>query len=187
MYNAEQVVDAFADVIELLTRGEVNQAEYRVRALDLASIAEVRRTRLEQASSVPLPTNVADRRDSRRSLERSKAAVFAADSWTCRLCGARTIDLRVLRRASDLLGADFPYHPNWKFGSSHLLYWTHSSSLEHVTPLARGGEDAASNWVTTCYACNDARGHRLLEEIGWELRPNQQSGWLGLTQYLGRF
>lgn len=120
----------------------------------------------------------------RRTVEREKIAVFARDRWTCRFCGSRTIDLRVLKLVSRAFPTEFPYHSHWKFGHSHLIYWTHSTSLEHVVPIARGGLDESSNFVTTCYACNDARGHYLLDELGWALREPTSSTWLGLTEYL---
>ena len=48
---------------------------------------------------------------------------------------------------------------------------------DHVVPLSRGGRDRWENVVTACRRCNQHKGSRLLEEIGWELlalpyRPN---------------
>ena len=60
------------------------------------------------------------------------------------------------------------------------IYWTHSTSLEHIVPIAHGGADDQSNFATSCYACNDARVDYLLEELGWELRPvPTEVGWAG--------
>lgn len=64
----------------------------------------------------------------------------------------------------------------------HCLYCARSfqtSALtrDHVVPLSRGGRDRWENVVTACRRCNQHKGSRLLEEIGWELlalpyRPN---------------
>ncbi len=89
-----------------------------------------------------------------------------------------------MKLVSGVFPSELPYHRNWKFEDSHLIYWTHTSSLEHVVPLARGGADDTSNFVTTCYACNDARSHFLLEELGWSLRTTSESAWAGLTEHL---
>ena len=48
---------------------------------------------------------------------------------------------------------------------------------DHVVPLSRGGRDRWENVVTACRRCNQHKGNRLPEEIGWELvalpyRPN---------------
>jgi len=65
-----------------------------------------------------------------------------------------------------------------------LAYWTHSTSLEHIIPMARGGADELSNYATTCYACNAARGDFLMAELGWELRAIADQPWDGLRGQL---
>jgi 5-methylcytosine-specific restriction endonuclease McrA len=112
--------------------------------------------------------------------------VFARDSYTCRFCRLKTVDLDVLRALSKLFPAHLPYHRNWKFGLTSLIYWTHATSLEHIVPLARGGVDDPSNYATTCYGCNDARCDLLLEEVGWQLLPPTGEPWDGLRSWLPR-
>lgn len=182
---ADGVADQFAWAVELLVARRVDEARAAILTIDLGAIEAVRHSRLAAVAGRRIPSSAPSLTGiPRRSTERLKLAVFERDAWTCRICGARTIDLRVMKRVSALLPVELPYHPNWKFGASHLIYWTHTSSLEHVVPLARGGADDASNFVTTCYACNDARSHFLLEELGWALRIPSEPGWMGLTEYL---
>lgn len=186
VFVADAVTDQFAWVVELLVARRVEEARAAVLALDIDAIASVRQSRLVAMAGRRLPADaVARSAIPRRSTERLKLAIFERDGWTCRFCGARTIDLRVMKRVSAVFPVELPYHRNWKFGASHLIYWTHTSSLEHVVPFARGGADDASNFATTCYACNDARSHFLLEELGWSLRAPSESGWMGLTEHLG--
>jgi len=125
-------------------------------------------------------------RPSRSSIsEAVKLRVFRRDRFTCRLCGRKTLYLPILRAISRALPNEMPYQPSWAFGSTHIVYWTHSTSLEHLRPLARSGADDESNFVTSCYACNSARGDYLLEEVEWRLRePDGASDWDGGTGLL---
>lgn len=64
----------------------------------------------------------------------------------------------------------------------HCLYCAHpfpaaALTRDHVVPLSRGGDDRWENVVTACRRCNQHKGSRQLEDIGWELlalpyRPN---------------
>lgn len=109
------------------------------------------------------------------------AAVFHGDQFTCRFCGKRTILVQVLRLLSGLYPDVLPDHPNWKWRIGHPVYWTHSTSIEHLVPLSRGGSPSRENLVTACYVCNDTKSYRLLSELGWPLRSPSTSPWDGLT------
>lgn len=64
----------------------------------------------------------------------------------------------------------------------HCLYCSRqfpaaALTRDHVVPISRGGRDRWQNVVAACRRCNQFKGNRLLEEIGWELvalpyRPN---------------
>jgi 5-methylcytosine-specific restriction endonuclease McrA len=43
-------------------------------------------------------------------------------------------------------------------------------TVDHVNPQSRGGEDSWTNCVTACLKCNNKKGNRTPEEMGW-LRP----------------
>ncbi|WP_137725903.1 HNH endonuclease [Prescottella subtropica] len=183
---ADQVTEQVAHIVDLLVTQQIPQARAAAAALDLDAIGAVRRSRLAAVADHQTPADAAvTGRAARRTVPtRVKSGIFDRDRWTCRICGAHTLDLRVTRRISELIPLEFPHHRNWKFEATHLLYWTHTASLEHVVPLARGGRDTPDNMVTTCYACNDARRHFLLDEIGWTLRPVPHTDWQGLTDRL---
>lgn len=40
---------------------------------------------------------------------------------------------------------------------------------EHIHPVSRGGPNTWMNCVTACKACNNRKGDRFPEEIGWKL------------------
>lgn len=42
-------------------------------------------------------------------------------------------------------------------------------TLDHVVPKSRGGKSSWTNVVTCCKRCNECKGNRLLEELGWKL------------------
>jgi hypothetical protein len=114
-----------------------------------------------------------------------RLAVFRRDGYICRYvhCARRTIDDGVLRLLSTVLPEDLPYHPNWKIGSVHPIYWTHTASLEHVVAWSTdGSNDVEENLVTACSCCQYAKNYYDLEILGWEITPPDDcsSRWSGL-------
>ena len=101
----------------------------------------------------------------RRPLECTR--VFVRDGFIDRYAGTRLVFLPALRLISLALPAEFPYHPNWKTDVTHPAYWELAATLDHVEPVARGGADDESNWVTTSMARNFAKQHSTLGELGW--------------------
>ena len=48
----------------------------------------------------------------------------------------------------------------------------HASTVDHVVPRSRGGEDRWDNVVAACGRCNNRKAHHTLSELGWTL-PRQ--------------
>jgi hypothetical protein len=91
----------------------------------------------------------------------------------------------VMKALSRLYADVFPFHPNWKFGAGHVVYWIQATSLDHVVHLARGGLDIESNMATACYLCNDTKRAWTNEDIGYVLGSVAgEIGWDGLTSFL---
>lgn len=184
--NDDPIVTCIERTLELIAHGEVAAARDVLQTLDQGYVKDLRCARLKAAAGVKRVTSLpVAQRTKRGSLTyKIKTATFEHDQYTCRFCGTRTIDLEVLKALSRIFPAELPYDSAWKHGRSSLVYWTHSTSLEHVIPIARGGLDRPDNYATTCYACNDARGDLLLVEIGWRKRPASREPWDGLRRYL---
>lgn len=184
--NDDPIVMCIERTLELIADGEVTAARAVLQALDLGYAKELRCARLRAAAGVKrVSAFPAAQRAKRGSLtQKVKRSTFERDQFTCRFCGTKTIDLEVLKALSRIFPAELPYNSAWKHGESSLVYWTHSTSLEHILPIARGGLDDIANYATTCYACNDARGDLLLEEIGWKDRLSSPVSWDGLRRYL---
>jgi 5-methylcytosine-specific restriction endonuclease McrA len=68
--------------------------------------------------------------------------VFRRDGWRCYLCGCDTPE--------ELRGKHMPNSPE----------------LEHVVPIARGGEHSYANVRCSCRACNLIKGDRTADEVG---------------------
>jgi 5-methylcytosine-specific restriction endonuclease McrA len=166
--------------------GKRNDADVMLRSIDHDAL---RRERADFMARIP-PRNPAIQpiiRERRTQPEiKAQLAMFIRDRFSCRYCGKRTIFTPILRLLSRLYPDALPYHPNWKFGAGHPIYWTHSASCEHVVPIARGGTSAPDNLVTTCYLCNDAKSSALIQELGWTLQPPSTAYWDGLTTLYAR-
>jgi 5-methylcytosine-specific restriction endonuclease McrA len=45
-----------------------------------------------------------------------------------------------------------------------------ATTVDHIHPRSRGGEDSWENLVACCLRCNNAKGDRTLAQMGWALR-----------------
>lgn len=110
------------------------------------------------------------------------ARVYARDKYQCRYCGEKVILTPVMRLLSRLYPDAFPYHQNWKADVTHPAFITRSATLDHVDPIALGGDPLAeTNVVTACWGCNRRKGDLRLEEIGWTLQEPGDPHWKGLA------
>ncbi len=44
-----------------------------------------------------------------------------------------------------------------------------ATTVDHVLPRSRGGPDSWTNLVASCVRCNNRKGNRTPEEVGWPL------------------
>lgn len=53
-----------------------------------------------------------------------------------------------------------------------------ATTVDHIKPRSRGGEDTWENMVACCLSCNNAKGNRTLKQLGWTLRitPSRPRG-----------
>lgn len=114
--------------------------------------------------------------------------VFLRDGFIDRYTGNRLVNPGVLRLLHVVLGDDFPAHPNWKASETHIAFWELFPSVDHRVPVSRGGKDEERNWVTASMVSNQAKAHRSVDELGWELYPaGAVEEWDGLSQWLIKY
>src|SRR5690606_20279039 len=57
-----------------------------------------------------------------------------------------------------------------------------ATTIDHVVPRSRGGSDSWENLVACCLRCNNMKGDRTPQEMGWSLRfqprPPHGTAWL---------
>lgn len=110
--------------------------------------------------------------------------VFLRDGFIDRYSGDKLLFPGLIK----LLTIEFPeifrYHKNWKMTETHLIYWELCPTIDHLVPVARGGQDNENNWITTSMIRNSAKSNWTIEELGWTLHnKGQLSNWDGLINY----
>ena len=124
----------------------------------------------------------------RNCSEYQSIKIFARDGFIDRYSGKRLVFPPVLRLLSKLMPEVFPFQKNWKMSECHIAYYQLFPTVDHIIPVARGGEDEYSNWVTTSMLRNNAKSNWLLEELGWELYPpGEMKEWDGLIHWFMRY
>ncbi len=107
----------------------------------------------------------------RKYTQREMLNTFFRDGFIDRYSGGRLYNPGFLRLLNVLLPEQFPYDAHGHFEKCHEIYWDLMPSLDHQTPLARGGTDDKSNWITTSMRRNMAKGPWSLQDLGWRLHP----------------
>lgn len=112
-------------------------------------------------------------------------SIFERDGWHCRFCGCPV----VAKPARKKLGVLFPDVARWgrintqkHFGLAAL-----ESTLDHLLPHSRGGDNGPANLITACGPCQFGRGSWTLDEVGLENpleREPIRNSWDGLTRLL---
>ncbi len=105
-----------------------------------------------------------------------KAAVLAADEHPVH-AGATTLErpsvILLTRYVRVPFGRSVPVSRRGVLRRDrHLCAYcgTTAGTVDHVLPRSRGGQDAWENLVACCVRCNNAKGNRTPEEMGWTLR-----------------
>ena len=124
----------------------------------------------------------------RKYKELVSTRIFVRDGFLDRYSGKRLVFPGALRLLSLLMPTEFPAHPNWKMSESHIVFWELFPTIDHILPIARGGKDDETNWVTTSMLRNSAKSNWTLDELGWELlRPGDFNQWDGLMKWFVKF
>ncbi|MFC1627530.1 HNH endonuclease [Gemmatimonadota bacterium] len=64
---------------------------------------------------------------------------------------------------------------------THIAYWELYPTVDHIHPIARGGDNDETNLVTTSQLRNSAKSNWSIDELGWTLhQPGDLTKWDGL-------
>lgn len=112
-----------------------------------------------------------------------KMKQFISDGFIDRYTGEKLLNPGILKIISHYFPNEFPYHPHWKMTETHIAYWELIPTIDHIYPIAKGGEDNENNWVTTSMKNNSIKSNYTIDEIHWKLYPKGEiSEWDGLTK-----
>lgn len=122
-------------------------------------------------------------RDTRSYTVGQKMMQFKKDGFIDRYTGSRLVNPGILKVISHYLPESFPYQKNWKMMECHVGYWELTPTIDHVYPIARGGEESPDNWVTTSMLNNSVKSNWTLEQLRWRIIPaGDFLEWDGLTE-----
>ena len=111
-----------------------------------------------------------------------KMIQFIKDGFIDRYTGERLLNPGILKVISAYLPDEFPFHSHWKMTQTHIAYWELVPTIDHVYPIAKGGQDHESNWVTTSMKNNSIKSNYTIDDIHWRLYPKgDMADWDGLT------
>ncbi len=114
---------------------------------------------------------------------KQKMNQFLKDGFIDRYTGQRLINPGMLKVITYYFPEEFPYDPHWKMTKTHIAYWNLIPTIDHVFPIALGGIDDPSNWVTTSMKNNSIKSNYSLDEMNWNLyETGNLNNWDGLTK-----
>lgn len=112
-----------------------------------------------------------------------KMEQFIRDGFIDRYTGEKLLNPGILKVLSTYFPDEFPFHPHWKMTETHIAYWELIPTLDHIYPIAKGGQDDKSNWVTTSMKNNSIKSNYTIDEIHWMLYPQGDiKEWDGLSK-----
>lgn len=110
--------------------------------------------------------------------------IFLRDGFIDRYSGDKLLFPGLIKILTIEFPDIFKYHKNWKMSDTHMIYWELFPTIDHLIPIARGGQDNESNWITTSMIRNSAKSNWTIEEIGWILHDKGKlENWDGLVNY----
>lgn len=174
-------VAALTQVCEMVQRGDRSLAAAVLRTACPPDVLPPSPWKPQSSGPRTAPPRPEGQPIKRKYSKTQATRVFKRDRFCDCYTGDRLVFPGVLRVLSDLFPLEFPWHPNWKVGASHHLYWLLSATIDHVVPVTYQGPDADENWVTTSMLRNLWKSNRSLEETGWQLIPTSPTErWDGL-------
>lgn len=97
-----------------------------------------------------------------RTLSNSlRAEVFFRDNFICTACGLKTVPRNILVAFHDLYPEAIPYHPNYKRGHIHPVFWALAPEADHRVAHSKGGTNTLDNLTTLHALCNTRKSDTI--------------------------
>jgi 5-methylcytosine-specific restriction endonuclease McrA len=190
LHEAARRVDLAADAV--LSR-EYELARTLIRSCDMPELHTFRSEIVEgdkpHIHRYRVVLNAPPRQRGVKARMPSKAtelSIFRRDGWRCRFCGIRIISLHAIK----LLDKIFPDEVRWTakpYKNRNVAFNVLASSLDHIVPHGRGGDNDPTNLVGACGSCQFGRMQYTLEEVGFtdpRARAPKVDSWDGLERLL---
>lgn len=114
---------------------------------------------------------------------KQRMEVYRRDGFIDRYSGERLVNPGMLKVLSDMFPEEFPYQLHWKMSETHIAYYELMPTIDHIVPIAIGGQDNYDNYVTTSMMHNQMKGMWTIEQLNWTVKPKGDlSEWDGLTK-----
>lgn len=152
--DAERYADVISAVATAVAVGEMEKA-----LTELAPIAG--QLWMGSLKQTPRSDESEEKKRRREKDNALRAQVFVRDRFRCTHCGGRTVPRSILIALSDLFPAEIPYHPHYKRGVTHPVYWALAPEADHVFAHSRGGAFTLENLTTSHAACNTRKADSL--------------------------
>ena len=171
-----------SEVVELTIRGRPLHAQARLRNISSVGNGIPKTLRAPVVRKNVLAPST--RRNLAMPSKAIQAGIFLRDNYFCRYCNQSVVALPVMDAISAIYPTVYRLHSHWKATETDVSFWIDMASVDHITPLTRGGTNAETNLATSCWRCNELKGSSLLSEIEWTLHQPQVEAWDGLSSKL---
>ena len=188
MYRAAELLSKAVDAI---LEGELSLASELIAAADIpeleihnAKIAGSLSVDIHRFREIPSAPRI-EKTKSRMPSLAVELSIYERDGWHCRFCNVPVVSKDARKR----LNMQFPAVARWgrRNIDKHRGLSILESSLDHLVPHNRGGDNSPLNLVTACGPCQFGRGGWTIEEVGISNplnRPPVLDGWDGLRRLL---
>ncbi len=130
------------------------------------------------------PFQTVENSSSRQYTKYEMMKTFLRDGFIDRYSGEKLLFPGIIRLLTLEIPEIFKYHLNWKMSETHMIYWDLFPTIDHIIPIARGGTNEESNWITTSQLRNSAKSNHILTDLGWEILPKGKiEEWDGLCSF----
>jgi 5-methylcytosine-specific restriction endonuclease McrA len=182
-----RAVDAILENNLTLAEDLIKQADMSALEAHNGKIATYRSKEIHRVRLVPEAPPTMKDRTQRMPTYKVELSIYERDGWHCRFCQIPVTSKEARKKLHLLL----PMAARWGKANSekHRGLSILESTLDHLLPHSRGGDNSLENLVTACGPCQFGRGNLTLEEVGLNnplLRLPINDNWDGLRKLVKR-